>query len=270
MIVDICAHILPGFDPGPKDAGEALEFCRRAAEDRVTDLVAAPHVPGNGGSPGVDEVLEAVEALSRQVDSQGIPIRLHPGAQVDLDVNLSRLLVEGRILTLAQGDRFLAVRLPAEIRPFEVTDFISSLLLQGVQPILVRVEANRVLQRFPHFARELIQAGALLAAAAPNIVGDPESPEVACSHALLRKGLLQFIASDAHGPKEQAVRFSGVRTAVAALAGHEEALKILRRRPAHVLRGEPIPIRSPNGEGNGKRRHGWHFWRNWLSPSARA
>lgn len=264
MFVDICAHILPGFDPGPRDLVEALEVCRRAVEDGITDIVAAPHVAGSGGSPGAKEVLDAVEAFSRQVEAEQIPLRVHPGAQVDLDVNLGRLLVEGRILTVGQGERFLTIRLPEEIRPFEVTDFLAALLLQGVEPILVRVESNRTLQRFPHFAAELVQAGAMLAAGAASIVGDPGQPEVACAHALLRKGLLHFIASDAHGPKERAVRFIDVRKAVEALVGHEAALKLLRRRPAHVLRGEAILIRPPDATRNGKRRRGWHFWRNCL------
>ena len=72
--------------------------------------------------------------------------------------------------------------------------------------------------------------------------------------------MIHFVVSDAHDAKERSLRLSKVRTTIEKLAGPEEALKIFRRRPAHVLRGERIKVKEPI-EGNGVRQRGWRFWR---------
>lgn len=268
MIIDTSAHILPGFEPGPEDLAEAVRLCRAAEEDGVTDIVASPHMPCQGDGPTPEEVLRAVEALSRALDAEGVEVCLHAGAQVELDVGLMERLLEGRLLTVARGGRFLALRLPEQVRPFEIADILRALQLQGIEPILLRVEANRVLQRFPDFAAELAEAGALVAVSAGSLVGDPRRPEVACALTLLRRRLIHLVPSDADGSEERAVRWPEVRAAIADRACHEEGLKLLRRRPVRILRGEWIHPRMPRN-GNGRRRRPWEVLRSLLPPAAR-
>ena len=110
-MVDIHCHILPGVDDGSPSMEDSLEMARMAADSGVTDIIATPHcnLPGNGPKNYRSASLRAAfSRLQQALDAEGIPLRIHPGAEVFCTPELPRLLDQRQLQTLG-GSRYLLV-----------------------------------------------------------------------------------------------------------------------------------------------------------------
>lgn len=110
-MVDIHCHILPGVDDGAPSMEDSLEMARMAADSGVTDIIATPHcnLPGNGPKNYRSASLRAAfSRLQQALDAEGIPLRIHPGAEVFCTPELPRLLDQRQLQTLG-GSRYLLV-----------------------------------------------------------------------------------------------------------------------------------------------------------------
>ena len=110
-MVDIHCHILPGVDDGAPSMEDSLEMARMAADSGVTDIIATPHcnLPGNGPKNYRSASLRAAfSRLQQALDAEGIPLRIHPGAEVFCTPELPRLLDQRQLQTLG-GSRSLLV-----------------------------------------------------------------------------------------------------------------------------------------------------------------
>ena len=82
-MVDIHCHILHQYDDGSPSLSESLEMVRMAAESGVTDIAATPHFVGISSSlQDLPKLVERCRELSQAVARAGIPVRIHPGAEI--------------------------------------------------------------------------------------------------------------------------------------------------------------------------------------------
>ena len=151
---DIHHHILCGMDDGARDPGEMRAMLRRAADDGIARIVATPHV-----TPGVayfdreryERALEEARACCR---AEGIPIALHPGAEILYTDQTCRFLAEGRVPTLA-GTEYVLVEFSPDIRHDRLCDALAQLLHAGFLPVIAHAERYRCLTRHPARAAKL-------------------------------------------------------------------------------------------------------------------
>ena len=91
MQIDIHSHIIPGVDDGSPDLETSLGLLRMAAENGTTDIIATPHVIDVSTTLTWDAIRHYVEALQKEADDRGIPIKIHPGAETELNWDLLEL-----------------------------------------------------------------------------------------------------------------------------------------------------------------------------------
>ena len=80
--------------------------------DWIRDVVCTPH-----WAPGAFEntrlpVLRALNEFQDKLYDNGIPLTLHPGAELCLDPDLIRKIDSGEVLTLNDTGRFALIELP--------------------------------------------------------------------------------------------------------------------------------------------------------------
>ena len=92
MQIDIHSHIIPGVDDGSPDLETSLGLLRMAAENGTTDIIATPHVIDVSTTLTWDAIRRYVEALQKEADDRGIPIKIHPGAETELNWDLLELI----------------------------------------------------------------------------------------------------------------------------------------------------------------------------------
>ena len=150
-MVDIHCHILPGVDDGAPSMEDSLEMARMAADSGVTDIIATPHcnLPGNGPKNYRSASLRtAFSRLQQALEQEGIPLRIHPGAEVFCTPELPRLLDQRQLQTLG-GSRYLLVEFYFDESAEFMEQCFRDIRHRGLVPVAAHPERYNAVQRDP-------------------------------------------------------------------------------------------------------------------------
>ena len=230
-MIDIHCHILPGIDDGARNWETTLEMCRLARQDGVTHIVATPHA--NYEYPYdraahlalLDELRARAPELSF---SLGCDFHLSYDNVADAKQNPDRYAI---------GEtRYLLVEL-SEYSTFNVAQTLYELQAAGLLPILTHPERNPLVVSKPELLDEWASAGCLFQITANSLTGFWGKRAQQFCVEMLRKRLVHFIASDAHGVKNRPPMLSAARDAAAKIVGAAEAEKLVAANPGAVVSG---------------------------------
>lgn len=239
--VDIHCHCLPGLDDGPADLDASLRLCRQLVEDGITTVVATPHQLGQAGQDNLaNRVRAAVKALQSALESESIPLIVHPGGDVRLDPRLPQLIDLDAVLTLADRRTHLLLELPHDVL-INLTPLVTRLNAMGITTILSHPERHQVLARQPMHLLRWLEQGMLLQVTSGSLIGEFGELAQKVAWDWLGSGLVALVASDAHGDKRPP-RMTAAINAIASELGQPVARRVCIENPARIIRGEPVPV----------------------------
>jgi protein-tyrosine phosphatase len=228
-MIDIHCHLLPCVDDGARSWDITLEMCRLAEEDGVTHIVATPHsnfeyhYDREFHSILLDELRTRVPTLS---------------FSLGCDFHLSYENIEDALVhpeRYAIGDtRYMLVEL-SEFSAFKVTDSLYRLQTAGLVPIITHPERNPAILGNPGLLGEFSDAGCLFQITANSLTGFWGKPSQKLSESMLKKNMVHFIASDAHGLRSRPPLLSGALRAAAKIVGAEAAERLVVANPMAVI-----------------------------------
>ena len=196
-IVDLHAHIVPGFDDGARDIDEAIAMIKMEIEQGVTDIFCTSH---NGYSlQDGNEYREKFYLLQEAVKRENLNVNLYQGCEVlcasDYIDEIVYGLEIGAFPTL-NGTRYVLTELYPDCRPTEALTIIRTLLDSGYKPIIAHMERNYNITG--PMVSLLINSGALIQVNAYSL-GEETSPiRKDIARTLLKEKQVHFIGSDAH------------------------------------------------------------------------
>jgi len=238
--VDIHCHCLPGLDDGPQTMAEALALCRALAAEACTTVIATPHQLGRyEGLNGPHRVREAVSELNATLLEQDVPLAVVSGAEVRVDERIPAMFDAGRLMTLADGGRYLLVELPHEVF-IDLRPLLVQLGDRDVSPIVSHPDRNAFLVNRPEAVRPWLEDGAFFQVTAASLCGDygPDVEQAAWHY--LSTGIADLVATDAHDLKGHRPRMSDAYQRITQRLGHAVANRVCITNPAAVLTGGDI------------------------------
>ncbi len=251
-MVDIHCHILPGVDDGSPSMEGSLEMARMAADTGVTDIIATPHCnlpgdgPGNYRSPELDAALTRLrQALTRE----GIPLAVHPGAEVFCTPELDRLLDRQRLQTLGGGRYLLAEFYFDESAEFMEQCF-RAIRRRGLVPVAAHPERYDAVQRDPYIIRRWFEGGVVIQMNKGSILGRLGRRAQDTALWLLDRGLAHAAASDAHSPDVRTPRMDLLKDLLRREYAPACSWLLLEENPRRILESRPLvetgqPISPP-------------------------
>ena len=197
-MIDIHFHCLPGIDDGPRNWDDAVALCRAAAADGVDTIIATPHVLRD---PWLNEDASARDRLVDELNARlgGHP-RILPGCEYFFSsdaVELWQLGANGPLTGLNRTSHLL-IEFPATQVPAAAESVFHEFAVMGVTPVIAHPERNLVLAEQPAKLERLVGLGAVAQITAGSLLGNfGRAAQEACED-FFRRGLVHFVASDAH------------------------------------------------------------------------
>lgn len=240
-MIDLHCHIIPNFDDGAKDQEVSIEMARLAIKEGITTVIATPHCIPEVNLLERKAVLVAVTELQGLFDRANIPLKVLPGMEVSLTLDLSQRLANGSALTLNDTGKYVLLEFPANSVPAYAGQVIFEMMLKGFKPIIAHPERNKEIIEHPRILHSLIEKGCLVQVTAGSLTGRFGSRVQEITREFVRLGWVDFIASDAHDPIRRPIQMKEAWGVARELIGEEQANELVLGNPQRVLNGEAIP-----------------------------
>lgn len=196
-MIDIHCHINPGLDDGPKDFDTSIEMIKLAEDNGIKKIIATAHYYKGCYEECYEKIEKSVQALNEAATNNKFNIEIYPGQEVLIDNYTVNNYREGIIRGL-NNSRYLLIEFPMNEIPENALDIIYELKLLGVIPILAHPERyTRVIGDITKL-NPFIGEGLLFQVNTGSIKGLFGSKVQNTALTLVKEGLCDFIASDAH------------------------------------------------------------------------
>lgn len=234
--VDIHHHLLYGMDDdGPKTKEDMRAMIHQAVSDNISTLIATPHV-----SPGLRYFDQAVfHARLQEANGycleQALPLKILPGAELFYTSYTCELLRQGQVPTLAGTDHVLVEFLPS-VAAVTLEEAIRHLANAGYITIVAHVERYGAIIKAPDTMRHLKgRYGARFQMNAETVIGRQGFWLRRYLKHAVDTGLIDFIASDAHGVERRRPRMKEGAAFIADRLSPEAAQRLFHANAAEIF-----------------------------------
>ena len=232
-MIDIHCHILPDIDDGPKSFDESLVMAKMAATDGIAAIVATPHL--NNKLYDRVEINRRVSYLNHLLRQEGVPITIMPGA--DVSVLFSSAQLQGFTIN---DTEYILVEFPHTHFPRNASDILAQFMANGYKPIITHPERNPSIIANPELLLDVLKEYYYVQITAGSLTGDFGQEAQQCAEQLLRSGVVDVIATDAHSATERKPQLSSGVLAAAEIVGSEAAQRMVFGTPAKIISGLSI------------------------------
>lgn len=192
-MIDIHCHVLPGVDDGVQTLAEAVQMLKNAELEGMTDVILTPHYMKNGPFHKLREEQKIrFDFFKNFIQQEGLAIQLHLGNELYIHPQLSDLLENGKISTLADSD-YVLIEFPFEQYKSDYDDILYDLRVMGYKVIIAHPERYTYVRNDYTFVQRWIDEGYLLQCNSTSLLSGNKA-----SLYLMDAGAISFIASDAH------------------------------------------------------------------------
>ncbi|MEJ7787049.1 MAG: CpsB/CapC family capsule biosynthesis tyrosine phosphatase [Solirubrobacteraceae bacterium] len=241
--VDLHLHLLPGVDDGPADEEQAVLYAATLAAAGVREATVTPHVMHARFPLEIDTIAERTARLQECLDTERIPLRLHPGGEIhpagatDLGADGLDLIAHG-----PPGARWVLLEVPFGGISRLFLDACRHIRTHGFGLLIAHPErASGLLAGGLARLRPEMAAGAVLQVSVCSLLGRHGTEAQEAAEHLVRTGLAYVLASDGHGGARGHTLADGVGPARRAGASALQAWQLTQANPALLLRHGIVP-----------------------------
>ncbi|MEN3352801.1 MAG: protein-tyrosine phosphatase [Betaproteobacteria bacterium] len=199
-MIDLHCHLLPAIDDGPATMDEALAMALAAHDAGIQKAILTPHLHLGRYENNLNSIGAAAHAFSAELKRREIPLEISYAAEVRICPELTELVENGAAPFVGEleGKKILLLEFPHSHIPTGSDKMVAWLLMHDVRPMIAHPERNKdVIRKFDKIL-PFVEMGCLLQVTAGSLAGRFGLPALQCAQALLERGLVQVLASDAH------------------------------------------------------------------------
>lgn len=214
--IDIHGHLLPGIDDGCPSAEDSLACARMLVDAGYTHACCTPHVWPTLARNTVTAIRQRTDELQQQLDAAGVPLRLIPGGEINLEWNWPAIgsAPPAEIASYGLAGKHLLFDFWADTFP----DFLPPAVqrLQGLGFTLIMAHPERLIavQTDPAIADRFIEMDIRLQCNSWCLTDPVGTPTRDVSERLLRDGKYFLLGTDLHNAATLPIRLEGVHRAI--------------------------------------------------------
>jgi protein-tyrosine phosphatase len=237
-MIDIHSHLLPGVDDGAPSLQVSVDMLDAYAANGFRTVATTPHLAGRldaGYAAAVQDAFNQVEPHARE---RGIS--LVRGFEVRLSPDLPDRLQRGEPIALGSTKAVL-VDLPFTEWPLYADSTLFGVQAAGYRIVLAHPERYPSLQDDPSRATELVHRGVILQVTIGSFSGAFGKRAKRCAEALLDRGVVQIVATDAHSAGHRMAAVPAGMERLRDLVGPEQLQTLTVEAPSLLLNGNSPP-----------------------------
>ena len=196
-MTDIHTHIIPCVDDGSPSMEESIKMIKHEIDIGVDTIICTPHHIYGRYMKTVEEIKEQFELLQKEVEKEKLPIKLLLGQEICYSHREDQItmLKEGKLLTLGGSNKIL-LEFSFTREPEDILEVIYNFSINGYKVIVAHVERYEWMTYDKVLS--LRNEGALIQINSDSYLGLSNWREKRLTRKLIRKHLVDFIASDTH------------------------------------------------------------------------
>lgn len=195
--MDMHCHCLPGIDDGAKTMEESLQMLKQAYADGIRTVIATPHYHHRRGHAPKEVILEKVQQVQEAISKTCPDLKIYAGNELHYSSSLPERIADEEVCTMA-GSRYVLIEFAPEVEYKDMRNALRRIQTQGAWPILAHIERYFCLVKKPALAEELADMEVYLQVNADGVLGNYGRKEKSLIKKMFAKGLISFVATDAH------------------------------------------------------------------------
>ena len=196
-MIDIHTHIIPFVDDGSSSLEDSLAMVKHELDIGVDTIICTPHHIKHRYEKSVEEIKTNFNLLKAEVEKQNLPVKLLLGQEICYThrEDILSFLNEGKLLTL-NNTKYVLLEFSFTREPEDITDIIYNFSIKGYKVIVAHIERYEwiSLDKVVNLKNE----GALIQINSGSLVGQTTWKEKRFVKKLLKRNLVDIIASDVH------------------------------------------------------------------------
>ena len=240
-MVDIHSHVLPGVDDGARTLEDSIAMLNIAAASGTTDIVATSHA-------NTEYVwdLDTVKAKVAELQAaMGNRIRVYPGCELHLTFDNINDALEHPTKYTINHRQWLLVEFSDLIVFQNSGDILNRLRAGRMVPIIAHPERNQILQQRFETLEQWVSEGSFLQLTAQSLLGTFGALVRKFSERLIDKGLVHFVATDAHDTSFRTPKMDDAFEWLSNRYGLEYARTLMIDNPLATVTGLEIESMPP-------------------------
>lgn len=236
-MVDVHCHILPGLDDGPENIETSLAMAESAIADGITHVVATPHSSNAYffDYPRVRELREQLQTIlgDRLILATGCDFHLNPENLNALGENAPRFCINQRDYLLVEFNEFSI--------PPAMDQTLHEIQLLGLRPVITHPERNAILRFQSDRLAKWVRLGCFIQVTAGSLTGTFGPGAQKDAWRWLGRGLVHFVASDAHNTRGRPLKLQAAFDLVCKQFGEDKARALFVENPMAAFEGRNLP-----------------------------
>lgn len=237
MLIDLHSHILHGVDDGPESFEMSMEMLRLACEKGIRALVATPHILDSFQNEEL--VISRFRKLSKAAIEEKLPVDVYLGSEINFQFGIEEFL-ETSIGTYRGRGLYFLVETTMTHYPKHFEETIFNIIQTGKIPIFAHPERIGPITGDIDLVSRLVNMGMLIQINSGSLLGIFGGKVNTFSWELMEKGLVHFIASDAHSTRSRTFNLDEVWDEVCDRYDEDTAEKLMYTNPLKVLTAEKV------------------------------
>lgn len=259
--VDIHSHFLYGVDDGAASPLASIDMLDMARRVGTTHLLATPHATDLTNGEVVQQFVDHFSHIQQAAQKDYPELRLGLAAELFFSSKIYDWL-QHPWSTFNNNRKYLLFELPLFELPKHVHDFIFQCKLEGISPILAHPERYGYLHHRAEVLLDWHHQGCLMQTNAGSITGQFGTRVQKMANKLIRAGLIQFIASDAHDTMHRNyLQLIEARNALSIEYSASYLDDLFYHHPLSAFEGRPVTVDEVNEQAL---TEGWDSLNGWA------
>ena len=204
--VDIHCHILPGIDDGAKNIEESLKLISEMKKLGFSKIIFTPHTYKGLYDNDNESITKCFNLLKSKVND----IEIHYASEYMIDSNLVKKISDRSILCIS--GKYVLIEMSYIAKPNNFYEIVFQIIHNGYTPILAHPERYRFFyDNFDEYFK-MKKVGCKFQINFLSVVGFYGTDTVKIVEKLLKKSLVDFVASDIHNIEQ--IKYFGKKVRV--------------------------------------------------------